>query len=207
MKLDISQFISYTRNAKIVRNNLKNDIYLLATSDIASILRTITLNKDNFNVYDIWKYLGRLFIYAIAQDKHNGYSQTETLSRMSDMLECELPIHSAYEPKSLLEQNILTNISRRIFDSKEFYEICAELHISISDLRDFSTAILAVNKIKNNNTSYKDELLDALLKTTQGYQEKDSTYGRLNTQSMEKNIIEEIKNNSIEKDYENYKLF
>jgi len=207
MKLDISQFISYTRNAKIVRNNLKNEIYILATSDIASILRSITIKKNNFNIYEVWKNLGRLFIYAIAQDKQDGYSQIETLSRMSDILECELPFHSAYEPKSLLEQNILTTVSKRKFDSKEFYETCAELHISIGDLRDFSTAILAINKVKKNNVSNQDKILDALLKTTKAIQDEHGTSGRLNTRRMEKEITEALKSNNSKTDYENYKLF
>lgn len=207
MKFDILQFIHHVRNSPAVAKKYDKEAYIFAVADMSAILKTIKQDKENFSIYSVWSLLGRMFIYTIIQDKANGLPAVQTLTNLSTLTDKSTDYDMIYNPSELIEENIMSTIHYKRICNGSFFEFCASINLTIADLRNYSTAILAINTVTSNVSDEIDELLASLIKIEETTTNEHGKTKRLDTRYIQNELQKEIEFKNIEKSQNNYSLF
>jgi len=198
MKSDFRQFLSFLYQTTTNLYPPHQSAYRYATDDAAKILKSISQEEDYFQIYTIWIYIGKLFIYALHESKNEM-----TLDCFYEL--CLLHLVDTKEPDLLeagleIEVFICETIFKSTIQIEEILTCMRLLGVSLREIRGFTLTVLALNEEVTDVHFLKDTLLPTLLMT-------ENEESILNTQTFYSALKSHIKEDKIKLYHDHYQLF
>ncbi|MFD3303748.1 hypothetical protein [Alteromonas macleodii] len=199
MKHDTRQFLSIVQARASELNLDQANTYRYAIDDASKILKTVSSRE--FEVYAVWIYIGKLFLYALIEAKNQKSSlrdiHFELLSLRSGIND-EYSIEAA---KFELEAFICDTIFKSSVQIDQLFSCFRMLGITINQIKAFSLSILAVNRENHESQYLKDTLALALFDEYEG---RPIKIGNVNEYLIK--VHAHIKREKVKLYYDHYEL-
>lgn len=199
MKHDIRLYISVLSDEVNKLNSNTRYGYRFAVDDASKILKYIS-QYDDFDVYSVWIYLGKLFIYSIKDAKTQGVSLDEMYAHLLDLAQTGSEKFSILEAQIELEAFMTDCLLKERVQIVQLFDCLKTLGVSLTELRQFSLAALAVNTTVKEQQFLKDTLLSALISA-------EAETELSNTKRFYECLQEHITNGKIKRYYDHYQLY
>ena len=160
MKHDTRQFISITQHAVKQLGIDDDNTYRHCVHDASKILQTLT--SENFEIYSIWIYIGKLFLYALSDAKKQGISSRELNYYIVSLSTHEQDKFCIEDAKFELEAFICDSIFKSKIVLPQLFDCFEKLGVTINQIKTFSLAILSINQQTQDAQYLKDTLSLAL---------------------------------------------
>ena len=199
MKHDIRLYISILSDEVNMLNCNTKYGYRFAVDDASKILKYIS-QYDDFDVYSVWIYLGKLFIYSIKDAEAQGVSLDVMYAHLLELAQTGNTEFSTLEAQIELEAFMTDCLFKERVQIVQLFDCFKALGVSLTELRQFSLAALAVNTTVKEQQFLKDTLLSALIKA-----EEETELS--NTKRFYECLQDHITNENIKRYYDHYQLY